>query len=124
MNESQQTRKLCKQLEQTRGAMCYPLIGGRWSPKFWPDRLILHQLWFGFLEFKSANGKYSAGQIQVMKMIWQRAPARVYGVRILGPDEYQIELPGAKEFGSCKGNQLLEALNVRYAHDKFIEKLF
>lgn len=50
-NESMKTRELCRALEAL-GAMTYPLVGSDWQPPGWPDRIVIHKKWFGFLECK------------------------------------------------------------------------
>jgi hypothetical protein len=62
--------------------MTYPLVGSRYAPKGWPDRLICYDGNFFMLEFKTEDGKLRSEQIEVItKLREQEAPVFVARVR-------------------------------------------
>lgn len=49
--ECKYTRKFCRSLE-AQGALTYPLVASEYAPPGWPDRIVEHLRWHGYIEFK------------------------------------------------------------------------
>jgi hypothetical protein len=61
MTESTFTNSVCKDLEQC-GAVVIPYVGNFRQQNGVPDRFVAHNLWCGWLEFKTARGRLSTAQ--------------------------------------------------------------
>lgn len=67
MNESAQTRKLCKELEAL-GVLVFAAVGNRYGKSGFPDRCLMHPGFPGgcvWVEFKAADGEVSPLQAAV-----------------------------------------------------------
>jgi hypothetical protein len=78
--ECETTRRFCRSLE-AQGALTYPLIAGTAihggivtgaAPPGWPDRLVLHTKWKGFIECKEGKGRLTPLQARIMGLIRDR----------------------------------------------------
>ncbi len=52
--------------------MIFPIVASRMQPPGWPDRIIVHRLWVGFIEFKGVNTAVRPVQAVVMKNLRRR----------------------------------------------------
>ena len=71
MSESKHTRAWCKGQESI-GALTYPLVGSRYAPPGWPDRIYHHFNWSGYIEFKAYKGKVALLQQRIHRLLLQR----------------------------------------------------
>ena len=72
MSESSDTRALCRRLEY-RQCMTYPLIGSKYAPTGWPDRLIVMpdgEMWL--IEFKKPGGRFRLEQLARLDQLGRR----------------------------------------------------
>lgn len=54
------------------GALIQPVVAGTLGQSGWPDRLIIHPLWFGFIEFKRGANPLSKIQEYLHREINRR----------------------------------------------------
>lgn len=76
--ECEQTRKLCDELVK-QGAICISLQAGMFTSG-WPDRLVWHKNWRGFLEMKRHDGQLSSRQRKNLQDLWRRCPGSCFVV--------------------------------------------
>jgi hypothetical protein len=93
------TKKICKELE-AQGAMIFPIVASRMQPPGWPDRIIVHKNWTGFIEFKGESTAIRPVQVVVMRNLRKRGKI-VYLAREPGIlyDPYDYRVVG--DFGSA-----------------------
>jgi len=80
MSECKKTRELCKELVGL-GAEVVPYVGSRRQPSGYPDRLIWHKLWYGWIEFKDTRTKVAKLQRHRMQCLHERVSGSVFVVR-------------------------------------------
>jgi hypothetical protein len=99
--EIQWTKKICKELEAC-GAMIFPIVASRMQPPGWPDRIVVHKNWHGFIEFKGEHTAVRPVQAVVMKNLRKRGKlvyiAREPGLLI---DPYDSRVVGEFDSGSA-----------------------
>ena len=85
MTESQDTHKLCMTLTAA-GAKCISLVASQMQEPGLPDRLVVHELFFGFIEAKRAVGNVSVIQdVKIRQLVERGAPVLLawYGDRLV-----------------------------------------
>ena len=83
MTESEWTRRVCKEMEQS-GAVVRSIVARKRQAPGWPDRWIGHPWWHGHLEFKGAETRLTKLQEIVIRRIVARRPGTAYVVRFPG----------------------------------------
>jgi len=61
MKESKFTKEVCSKMKNC-GATIVPYVGNYRQQNGVPDRYVCHQLWQGWLEFKTTKGRLSTAQ--------------------------------------------------------------
>lgn len=119
--ECKKTRDFCRALEKL-GAITYPLVGSRFSPNGFPDRLIWSKQWQGLVEFKDTNTKVDKLQLVRIRDLNKRKPCTAFLYRFLERDiiyEVTDDLE-LKPVSYCDGPghmlKILEHLYVKSLH--------
>ena len=111
--ECEQTRKLCDELTRC-GAICISLQAGMFTSG-WPDRLVWHKNWRGFLEMKRHDGQLSARQRKNLQDLWRRCPGSCFVVWFPEPGKNLCTLTtydGTVRGGFTTAEYLLDLLLV------------
>jgi len=87
--ECERTREFCKGLQKCN-AMVYPIVGNKYAPAGWPDRLILHSLWGGLIEFKDVDTVVQPHQRIILRDACLRNPYFAFIVRFTESDDKSI----------------------------------
>lgn len=102
MNESQFTRKICKELAEC-GCLIFVAAGNRFGTAGWPDRHVITRdgkvFW---LEFKNETREVTPLQTAILREINARRPKTGYVVRLPGTLEYAGECVASFD-GTGKG---------------------
>lgn len=80
--ESKWTKKICSELELC-GAIVVPMVAGSMS-NGWPDRIIWHPSWQGFVEFKAEKTVDTKQQQHNRQALNRRAPGTAVVARYPG----------------------------------------
>jgi hypothetical protein len=92
------TRRVTAYLK-SQGALVYPLVAGYMCPRGWPDRLIWHHSWRGFLEFKGKATKTEPLQLRRIYELNRAHKGSAYVLRDgLDLELYTVERQGAEEY--------------------------
>jgi hypothetical protein len=54
------------------GAMIFPIVASKMQPPGWPDRIVVHKGWTGFIEFKGESTAVRPVQVVVMRNLRKR----------------------------------------------------
>lgn len=119
--EAELTAKVCKELREL-GALVYPVVAGRFAAPGWPDRIVWHRQWCGFVEFKAAKTVVQPVQWEVVRQLNIRQPFSAIVARFGldgAPGELYFEQPlpsdGATAWNNT-GRDLLELIGLARKH--------
>lgn len=112
--ECKKTRDVCRELEAL-GALCYPVVAGDFAPPGWPDRVVWHRRWQGFIEFKDLTTTLKPIQAARIAAINARAPGTAYVGRFTR-NGITLEDEHGTPLALCKtAKELLDTLEVLHA---------
>lgn len=73
-----------------RGALVYPIVAGLHAPAGWPDRVVWHPRWKGFVEVK-VDAVVAPAQRHVMSELNRRGAGSAFVVRHVDVGSYILE---------------------------------
>lgn len=109
------TKQICKELED-RGADVYPVVAGRLGRSKYPDRLVTHRDWMGWLEFKGVTTVLQKAQKLRLERLRRCRAGSAWVVRRRDAESTRrgwLTTPDEKERWAFEGGEeLLKLLSV------------
>jgi len=127
--ECKKTREICN-LFTACNARVYPIVANNYAPPGWPDRIIIHNYYYGFIEFKDTKTRVQDNQKKIIADIVERGGlaciARFVPSGIEIDDKYLLHKPvspqGAAQFLKELGNLLRPPSHMEKLIDKLMAK--
>ena len=101
-------------------AMVYPIIACEQTPAGYPDRVVWHSYWQGWIEFKAQTTKLEPHQVKVIRELNKRRPGSAVVVREWEGGMIRIENEDGRLLGEVNDGKELVRWLGRYRDDSAV----